>query len=103
MSDPALYSAVLPVAEKTVGYEGEQAALTTPIKHVTGPIIGHRLTADQRTVNLLRAAIPRPGRRRQLPAQDDLEGASPDQPSPSAHRRDHRRPFSEHHQHRRAR
>src|SRR3954469_21987733 len=35
-----------------LGYEGEWAALTTPIKHGAGC----RLTADQRTVNLLHAA-----------------------------------------------
>jgi hypothetical protein len=35
-----------------LGYQGEQAALTTPIKKVTG----RRLTDDQRTVNLLHAA-----------------------------------------------
>src|SRR5512143_2983907 len=33
-------------------YEGERAALTTPIKHSAG----RRLTVDQRTVNLLHAA-----------------------------------------------
>jgi DDE superfamily endonuclease len=35
-----------------LGYEGERAALTTPIKHGAG----RRLTDDQRTVNLLHAA-----------------------------------------------
>src|SRR5512144_1840958 len=35
-----------------LGYEGERAALTTPIKHSAG----WRLTVDQRTVNLLHAA-----------------------------------------------
>jgi hypothetical protein len=35
-----------------LGYEGEQAALTLPIKKVAG----RRLTADQRTVNALHAA-----------------------------------------------
>jgi hypothetical protein len=39
-----------------LGYEGERGALTTPIKHRTG----HRLTADQRTVNLLHAATRAP-------------------------------------------
>ncbi len=42
-----------------LGYEGERAALTTPIKHRTS----HRLTADQRTVNLLHAAICAPAER----------------------------------------
>jgi hypothetical protein len=42
-----------------LGYEGERAALTIPIKHRAG----HRLTADQRTVNLLRAATRAPAER----------------------------------------
>ena len=42
-----------------LGYEGERAALTTPIKQPTG----RRLTADQRTVNLLYAAIRAPAER----------------------------------------
>ena len=42
-----------------LGYEGEQAALTTPIKHSTG----RRLTANQRTVNLLHAATRAPAER----------------------------------------
>jgi hypothetical protein len=42
-----------------LGYEGERAALTTPIKHRAGP----RLTADQRTVNLLHAATRAPAER----------------------------------------
>ena len=42
-----------------LGYEGERAALTTPIKHRAG----HRLTADQRTVNLLHAATRAPAER----------------------------------------
>jgi hypothetical protein len=63
------------------GYEGERAALTTPIKHgATG-----RLTDDQRTVNLLHAAT----RARPLAAQDHLQGAAPGQPMPLAHRRHH--------------
>jgi DDE superfamily endonuclease len=41
------------------GYEGERATLTIPIKHRAG----HRLTADQRTVNLLHAAIRAPAER----------------------------------------
>jgi hypothetical protein len=41
------------------GYEGERAALTTPIKHTAG----RRLTDDQRTVNLLHAAIRAPAER----------------------------------------
>jgi len=36
-----------------LGYEGERTALTTPIKHSAE----RRLTADQRTVNLLHAAV----------------------------------------------
>jgi hypothetical protein len=39
-----------------LGYEGERAALSTPIKHGTG----RRLSADQRTVNLLHAALRAP-------------------------------------------
>jgi hypothetical protein len=42
-----------------LGYEGERTALTTPIKHTTG----RRLTADQRTVNLLHAATRAPAER----------------------------------------
>jgi hypothetical protein len=42
-----------------LGYEGERAALTTPIKHSTG----RRLTDDQRTVNLLHAATRAPAER----------------------------------------
>jgi len=42
-----------------LGYEGERAALTTPIKHTAG----RRLTADQRTVNLLHAATRGPAER----------------------------------------
>lgn len=42
-----------------LGYEGERAALTTPIKHPAG----RRLTADQRTVNLLHAATGAPAER----------------------------------------
>jgi hypothetical protein len=42
-----------------LGYEGERAALTTPIKHGTG----RRLSADQRTVNLLHAAVRAPAER----------------------------------------
>jgi len=42
-----------------LGYEGERAALTTPIKHGAG----RRLTADERTVNLLHAATRAPAER----------------------------------------
>jgi DDE superfamily endonuclease len=42
-----------------LGYEGERVALTTPIKHGTG----RRLTADERTVNLLHAATRAPAER----------------------------------------
>jgi hypothetical protein len=42
-----------------LGYEGERAALTTPVKHPSG----RRLTADQRTVNLLHAATRAPAER----------------------------------------
>jgi hypothetical protein len=41
------------------GYEGERAALTIPIKRPSG----RRLTADQRTVNLLHAATRAPAER----------------------------------------
>ncbi len=43
-----------------LGYEGERAALTTPIKHRAG----RRLTTGQRTVNLLHAATRAPAERR---------------------------------------
>jgi hypothetical protein len=42
-----------------LGYEGERTALTIPIKHRAG----RRLTADQRTVNLLHAATRAPAER----------------------------------------
>ena len=42
-----------------LGYEGERAALTTPMKHRAG----RRLRADQRTVNLLHAATRGPAER----------------------------------------
>ena len=42
-----------------LGYEGERAALTTPIKHPSG----RRLSSDQRTVNLLHAATRAPAER----------------------------------------
>ncbi|HYX97801.1 MAG TPA: transposase family protein, partial [Geodermatophilus sp.] len=42
-----------------LGYEGERTALTTPIKHRGG----HRLTTDERTVNLLHAATRAPAER----------------------------------------
>src|SRR4051812_6633869 len=42
-----------------LGYEGERAALTTPIEHGAG----RRLTDDQRTVNLLHAATRAPAER----------------------------------------
>jgi len=42
-----------------LGYQGERAALTTPIKH---PSV-RRLTEDQRTVNLLHAATHAPAER----------------------------------------
>ena len=70
-----------------LGHEGERGALTTPVKTTAG----RWLTDDQRTVNLLHAATPGPGRARQLAAQDVLQGAAPGQPLPLAHRRDHRR------------
>ncbi len=41
-----------------LGYVGERATLTTPITHP-----GRRLTADQRTVNLLHAATRAPAER----------------------------------------
>jgi hypothetical protein len=42
-----------------LGYEGERGALTTPIKYRAGC----RLTDDQRTVNLLHAAVRAPAER----------------------------------------
>src|ERR671932_1076728 len=46
-----------------LGYEGERAALTTPIKKTTDA----PLTADQRTVNLLHAAVRAPAERGNSP------------------------------------
>ncbi len=42
-----------------LGYEGERAALTTPVQTTAG----RRLTDDQRTVNLLHAATRAPAER----------------------------------------
>jgi hypothetical protein len=42
-----------------LGYEGERAALTIPVKHTAG----RRLSTDQRTVNLLHAATRAPAER----------------------------------------
>ena len=42
-----------------LGYEGERTALTTPIKHSAE----RPLTADERTVNLLHAAVRAPAER----------------------------------------
>src|SRR5215218_5312401 len=42
-----------------LGYEGERAALTTPVKITAG----RRLSTDQRTVNLLHAAVRAPAER----------------------------------------
>jgi hypothetical protein len=42
-----------------LGYEGERAALTTPVKTTAG----RRLSTDQRTVNLLHAAVRGPAER----------------------------------------
>jgi hypothetical protein len=42
-----------------LGYEGERAALTTPVKTTAG----RRLSTDQRTVNLLHAAVRAPAER----------------------------------------
>jgi hypothetical protein len=42
-----------------LGYEGERTALTTPIKHCAE----RQLTADERTVNLLHAAVRAPAER----------------------------------------
>jgi hypothetical protein len=42
-----------------LGYEGERTALTTPVKQPAG----RRLTDDQRTVNLLHAAVRAPAER----------------------------------------
>jgi hypothetical protein len=42
-----------------LGYEGERAALTTPIKHAAD----RPLTADERCVNLLHAAVRAPAER----------------------------------------
>ena len=47
------------VALADLGYEGERAALTTPIKKTTDA----PLTDDQRTVNLLHAATRAPAER----------------------------------------
>src|ERR687898_1252144 len=42
-----------------LGYEGERTTLTTPIKHSAE----RQLTADERTVNLLHAAVRAPAER----------------------------------------
>ena len=47
------------VALADLGYEGEREALTIPVKHRAG----HRLTADERCVNLLHAATRAPAER----------------------------------------
>jgi hypothetical protein len=52
-------SASLGTGLADLGYEGERTTLTTPIKHRSG----RRLTTDQRTVNLLHAAIRAPAER----------------------------------------
>src|SRR3954449_6963462 len=70
-----------------LGYEGEQAALTTPVKKATG----RPLTADERTVNAPARRHPGIGRARQLAAQGHVQGAAPGQSLPLADRRDHRR------------
>ena len=41
------------------GHEGERSTLATPVKHPTG----RRLSADQRTLNLLHAAVRGPAER----------------------------------------
>src|SRR3954449_496506 len=69
------------------GYEGEQAALTIPVKKVAD----RPLTDDERCVNALHAATRALAERGNSPAQDHLQGAAPDQPVPVADRRDHRR------------
>ncbi len=68
-----------------LGYEGERAALTTPIKKTSDG------AADRRSAHRELAARghPWPGRTRQLAAQDHFQGAAPGQPLSLAHRRDH--------------
>jgi hypothetical protein len=69
-----------------LGYEGERDADHADQAHRRSP-------ADRRPAHRQSAARghPRSGRTRQLPAQDQLQGAMPGQPLPLAHRRDHRR------------
>jgi hypothetical protein len=68
------------------GLRGRAPTLTTPIKHR----VGRRLTGDQRTVNLLRAATRGPAERG-TPSRDELRGAASGPCLSLAHRRDHRR------------
>ena len=52
-----------------LGYEGERAALTTPIKKTTDAL----LTVEQRTVNLLHAATRAMAERGNSPLETSLE------------------------------
>lgn len=70
-----------------LGYEGENGRLTCPFK--THP--GGGLTVDQRAFKRAALRDPGPGRTRELPAQDHLQGPPPRQPVSMANRRDHRR------------
>ncbi len=70
-----------------LGYEGERAALTTPIKHRAGRRVDHRPAHREPAAR----GHPSPGRTRQLPAQDHVQGTAPGQPLSLAYRRDHRR------------
>jgi hypothetical protein len=75
------------ISHTDLGYEGERAAADHADQEE------HRRAADRRSAHRQPAARghPSPGRTRQLPAQDDIQGAAPGQPLPLAHRRDHRR------------
>jgi hypothetical protein len=70
-----------------LGYEGERATLTIPVKHLSG----RRLTADQRTVNLLHAAIRAPAERGDSLLKTTFKALRRVSLCPGAHRCDHRR------------
>jgi hypothetical protein len=61
------------VALADLSYEGENSRLVCPIKARAGVAI----TAEQRTVNALHATTRAPGRTRQRPARDHLQGTAP--------------------------
>ena len=70
-----------------LGYEGEQAALTTPVKRVAG----WPLTDDERTINALRAATRALAERGNALLKTTFKALRRVSPLPPANRRDHRR------------